>query len=528
MTIPARHRCTRLLTTGVATGLALGLMGLTGCTSAVEEQRAQTVSGEPRDGGVLRLGVPTDLQPTVVFSNTSEGTNTLIGLVYDTLVDYGPDTLEPQPSLATSWELAPDGRSLTLQLRDDVTFHSGRPFTSEDVEFSIRNTFADPKWAVQLQRTAAAVTRFDTSKPHEITLGFDKPLSNIFDLLDMVPIVDRESFDQLRAGKEYVGTGAFEFDAWQPGSKIEFSANEDYWDGAPHLDGVEVSVITDANAEVAQLRAGQLDAIVGGSNRDLESLADSGRFTVQPYQGADNQVYVGANVDNPGLKDKRLRQAIAYAVDRERILGEVYRGVGRANSLAWPEYSPAYDEELDTHYQRDVERAEQLVAEVGEIPVLPLGYPAGNPNLEQTAQIVQGDLEEVGIRTRLEPVEQAQFIQQLITGKFEALWILTHAYAQYTPSTLAVSAYPFNADKNASHFSSPSYSANSLAAWRLTDPTGEKARDLYRELSQELLDEAFLIELVTTYQQVSTSTDVHDIAWSKRSELDLSDAYLSE
>jgi peptide/nickel transport system substrate-binding protein len=481
------------------------------------------------DGGVLRLGVPTDLSPTVVFSNTAEGTNTLIGLVYDSLVDYDKDSLEPKPALATSWKLAPDGKSLTLKLRDDVAFHSGRKFTSKDVEFSIKNTFADPTWAVQLQRTAAAITSYDTSKPDEITLGFDQPLSNIFDLLDMVPIVDSETFDQLKEGKAYVGTGPFEFKSWQPGSKMEFTANKDYWGGAPHLDGVEVSVITDANAEVSQLRAGQLDAIVGGSNRDLESLKDSGKFNVEPYEGAESQEYVGANVDNPALKDVRLRQAIAYAVDRDRILDEVYRGVGRANSLAWPTYYPAYDKELDQYYQRDVAKAKDLVAQVGgDIPVLPLGYPAGNPNLEATAQIVQANLEEVGIKTKLEPVEQAQFIQQLITGKFEALWILTHGYAQYTPSTLAVSAYPFNADKNASHFSSPAYSKDSLDAWHLTDPNGAEAKSVYERLSKDLLDNAFLIELVTTYQQVSSSKAVHDIAWSKRGELDLSDTYLAD
>jgi len=512
----------------LAAGLVLGLTALTGCSSAVKEQSAQDASADVQDGGVLRLGVPTDLSPTVVFSNTAEGTNTLIGLVYDSLIDYDKTDLTPKPALATSWKLADDGKSLTLQLRDDVTFHSGRDFTSKDVEFSIKNTFADPAWAVQLQRTAAAVTSFDTSKPHEITLGFDQPLSNIFDLLDMVPIVDSETFDQLKEGKAYVGTGPFEFKSWQPGAKIEFTANKDYWGGAPHLDGVDVSVITDANAEVSQLRAGQLDAIVGGANRDLESLRKSGQFNVEPYEGADNQIYVGANVENPALKDKRLRQAIAYAVDRERILDEVYRGVGRANSLAWPEYSPAYDEELDQFYSRDVEKAKDLVEQVGDVPTLPLGYPAGNPNLEATAQIVQSNLEEVGIKTKLEPVEQAQFIQQLITGNFEALWILTHAYAQYTPSTLAVSAYPFNADKNASHYSSPTYSKSSLAAWHLTDPNGDEAKGVYEALSKELLDSAFLIELVTTYQQVSSSTKVHDISWSKRSELDLSDTYLTD
>ena len=151
-------------------------------------------------------------------------------------------------------------------------------------------------------------------------------MSNIFDLLDMVPIVDEESFDGLKDGSEYVGTGAFTFEGWQPGASMSFARNEDYWDGAPNLDGVEVSVITDANAEVSQLRAGQLDAIVGGSFRDLRSLERSGDFDVQPYEGAENQYYVGSNVEHPALKDVKLRQAIAFAVDRQRIADDVLKG----------------------------------------------------------------------------------------------------------------------------------------------------------------------------------------------------------
>lgn len=521
---------TRRRIVGTVASLALGLSAVTGCSSAVAEKESATSgASEPQEGGTLRLGITTDLLPTSVFSNASDGTNTLIGLVYDSLVDYGPESLEPKPSLATSWEQSEDGRSLTLQLRDDVTFHSGREFTSKDVEFSIKNTFADPAWAVQLQRTAAAITDYDTSKPNEITLTSKEPLSNIFDLLDMVPIVDEESFDGLKDGSEYVGTGAFTFESWQPGASMSFARNEDYWDGAPNLDGVEVSVITDANAEVSQLRAGQLDAIVGGSFRDLRSLEKSGDFDVQPYEGAENQYYVGSNVEHPALKDVKLRQAIAFAVDRQRIADDVLQGIGYPTVLPWPEYSPAYDEQANATYDRDVAEAEKLVAGVkGKLDPIPLQYQATNPNSEAIAQIVQSNLEEIGVPTELRPTEHAEFIAQLIGAEFEGLWITNHAYAQYNPSTLVVSAYPFNAEKNASRFSDADYTEHANASWTVADPTSGEAGEIYDALNQDLLDNVFLTELAITYQVVTTSSAVKDVAWSKRSELDLSDAYLAE
>jgi peptide/nickel transport system substrate-binding protein len=333
--------------------LALVVAGsLSGCTSAVEQARAGG-DGSVSDGGTLHLGVATDLQTATPFSNASDATNVLIGLVYDTLVDIPADSVEPKPSLATSWKLAPGGKSLTLQLRKGVRFHTGRALTSKDVAFSIK-TWADPAWAVQFQRTAAAITSFDTSKPDSITLGFAHPLSNVFDLLDNVPIIDQDTFAGFKAGTQYVGTGPFEFGKWTPGSELTFTRNAGYWGGKPHLAAVDTKIVSDPQSLVSQLRSGQLDAIIGGGNRDLESLRKGNRFDVERFKGAEQQVYVGANLANPDLGDVRLRKAIAYAVDRPRVTQDVFRGAGYPVNLPWPTYSPAYDAKLNHTYDRDV------------------------------------------------------------------------------------------------------------------------------------------------------------------------------
>ncbi|MFC7496827.1 MULTISPECIES: ABC transporter substrate-binding protein [unclassified Nocardioides] len=498
---------------------------LAACSSAVGEANGGGDDSGPSDGGTLRVGAIADIVPATIFTNSADSTNTLIGAVYDSLVDYPLDSLEPEPRLATSWKLADDGLSLTLDLRDDVTFHSGREFTSEDVEFSIR-TWADPVWAVQLQRTAAAVTGFDTSDPHSITLTFAHPLSNIFDLLDMLPIIDSESIDELKEGKAFVGTGPFVFDSWTPSSKIELSRNDDYWGGKPHLEGVDIDIVTDPQAQVSQLRSGQLDLINGATNRDLETLGEDDKFEVTAYEGAENEVYVGADLTNPALQDLKIRQAIAYALDRERIVDEVFRGVGTPGNLPWAPYSPAYDAEANQTYTRDIEKAKTLVSQLKSVPTIPLSYPASG-NYESVAQIVQANLEEVGIKTELRPQEYGDFIKQLIDGAFGGLWVLQHNYAQYTPSTLTVSAYPFNADKNASHFESADYKKHAEAAWKRVSGTDGGAVEAYRALSKDLLDNLFLIEIAVLQPQIATTTNVHDLGRSKRNELDLRQAYLS-
>lgn len=105
------------------------------------------------------------------------------------------------------------------------------------------------------------------------------------------------------------------------------------------------------------------------------------------------QIYVGTNVTHPALADVRVRQAIAYALDRERIIDEVFRGSGYPINLPWPKGSPAYDEARNATYSRDVEKARQILADTGTpVPNLPLTYQAGNPFYEATAQVVQANL----------------------------------------------------------------------------------------------------------------------------------------
>ncbi len=522
-----RRRARRTRRLAAAVLAATTVLTVTACSSAVDDLKA--TSSARQEGGTLRVGALNDIVPARIFTNSSDSINLLIGSVYDSLIDYPLDKLEPKPSLATSWKLSDDGTQLTLQLRDDVKFHSGRPFTSKDVEFSIK-TWADPVWTVQLQRTAAAITGFDTSDEHAITLTFAHPLSNIFDLLDMLPIIDKDSIDQLREGKAFVGTGPFKFESWSPGSKISFTRNDDYWRGKPSLDGIDVSVIPDPQAQVSQLRAHQLDLILGASYRDFESLGKDKQFHVNQWDGAEGQVYVGTNVTNPALADVRVRQAIAFALDRKRVVDEVYRGAAIPISLPWPSYSPAYDEKANATYDFDLDKAKALVEEAKadgvKIPKLPLTYPAENPAYGAIAQIVQADLAKVGIEAELDPQEQAQVIQQLIGAKFQGLWILNHAYAHYSPSTLAVSAYPFNADHNASLYVNADYKAIADKVWN--QKPGEVAPADYAALDEQLLKGSFLLEIAITLPQDASSAQVHDIGETKRGEPLFYDTYLTK
>ncbi|WP_024794129.1 ABC transporter substrate-binding protein [Tomitella biformata] len=509
---------------------AVATATIAGCSNAAGELRsggATSGSETPVDGGTLKVGVLQDLTAGGLMTGTTSTQILNSGLVYDRLVEYSAGTLEPQPSVATGWAVAEDGLTYTLTLRDDVKYHSGRTLTSADAEFSLR-AYTDPVWNAQLRSTAAAITGYNSSDPTTLVLTLDQPIGNLFDLLSMVPLIDSETVDQLRAGEAYIGTGPFVLDSRTPNSTIVYKANDAYWaEGQPHLDGIEAQIIPDTNSLLANLRAGQIDVSGELTSRDVNTVGGLGGFEVLENDAAAANSYIGINVTAPGLSDARVRQAIAYAVDRDRIVDEVYRGAAYPAVLPWPRRSPAYDEAANQAYARDLDTARKLIAEVGEIPSIPLSYPTGNPTYELAAQIVQANLAEVGITVDLVPVEYSVAISKLIAGEFPGMWLLTHGFAQYTPSTLTVSAFPFNASRNASNYESASYRAAAEAAWHVADGASPEALERYKTLNSELLDGLFVIELASIVPRTVTSARVHGYAQNRRGEPLLAGTYLS-
>src|SRR3954452_16997488 len=189
----SRPRPRTLLVRVVAAVLAVALLSA-GCSSAVNESKQSTGAA----GDTLVVGVLSDLTPAAMYSQSTM--SMAVGrLLYDTLIRYDRQTGDPQPAVARSWDVSKDGLTVTLNLRDDVKFHSGRPLTSEDVAYALQ-TYASPDSGSQLQPAAAAVTSVDTRDPHVAVLHLEHPLVNLFDLLEFMLLTDRETPEELLDG----------------------------------------------------------------------------------------------------------------------------------------------------------------------------------------------------------------------------------------------------------------------------------------------------------------------------------------
>lgn len=159
--------------------------------------------------------------------------------------------------------------------------------------------------------------------------------------------------------------------------------------------------------------------------------------------------------------------------------------------------------------------------------MLKYNYQSPSPLFEATAQIVQASLKEIGIEVELEPLDAPTFVATLIGAEFEGLWTTYHSWAQYTPSTLTVSAYPFNATKNASNYLSDDYIKHADEAWKQLKGDSPEAVEAYAALSKDLLDGLFLIEIAIIEGRWAVTDRVRNVGYTKRLELVLTDAQLT-
>ncbi|WP_328317964.1 ABC transporter substrate-binding protein [Streptomyces sp. NBC_00388] len=506
-------------------GTLMSALGLAGCRSAVSDASSgsKSTAAAPRRGGTLNAAVNSDFTPGLLFSQSNQSLQHR--LIYNTLTRYD-DRLEPQPELATSWTYAEDGRSITLRLREGVTFHNGRKFTADDVIFAVKN-LQNPVRAAQLRSTAATVTGFEKRGDHELVLKLAHRVNNLFDLFEFMIITDPSSVESAVTGKKLIGTGPFALKKWSPGSGLSLTRHDGYWlPGRPYLDRVEIRVIPQADALISSLRSGQSQLSFDVPGKSLGVVKAAPKLGITTYDTGAGAVYLGANTTVSPLNDRSVRQAIAWSVDRERLLAQTLGGYGLASAAPWPKSSPAYSEAHRTHYTHNPGKARELLRAAGhgklELDLLHIALPSDTA----IAEALQYDLKQVGIDVTLQPTDSATAQKKLISQDMPALWTMSHGFAQVQPSTLAVSAYPFNEAKNTSKYRSAHYTQVVREAWTEPETSTARANTLHDEISGILLDEAFIIDLVVRGQVQVAARGLHGITLNKFSYLDLDHAYL--
>jgi peptide/nickel transport system substrate-binding protein len=409
--------------------------------------------------------------------------------------------IKPHPSLAESWQLSQDGKSVTIKLRQGVKFSAGREVTAEDVNFSVDRA-KDPKVGALFRPQAVLVTRTEAPDKYTAVWGFDSPFPGAFDLLARQWVVDKENVNENDWKKKAVGTGPFTWTEWQPGERSLMKKNPGYWEkGAdgqplPYLDEIEVRSFGDANAMAANLEAGSIDIVSRLPTQEVARLKQNSSIKV--FQAPVRVMYdVLLQSVKPPFNNKELRQAINWAIDRERFARTVLAGLGVASSQPFPSHSWGHFPELDKTYTFNLDKAKEMLVKAGYpdgLDVTLMTATARQKELAQLAQIIASDLAKINVRVKIEDVEPAVYDPRHLAGEFE---MATHAYgrANLDPSTLFRGAAAWHAGTGMTKFDTPEYRRLMEDAESSYDQNERKPK--YKKLVEYIQDESFVCPVAT-------------------------------
>ncbi|MFG1279993.1 ABC transporter substrate-binding protein [Xanthobacter autotrophicus] len=466
----------------------------------------------PARGGVLRFLVEHEPSTLVSIAHTAGPTQRVSPKVTEGLLTYDLD-FKPKPSLATAWTVSPDGLVYTFKLREGVKWHDGRDFSADDVAYSIKLLKENHPRG---RGTFASVTAVDTPDPQTAIIRLSKPAPYLLTALDASesPIVAKhiyEGTDPLtnKNASAPIGTGPFVFREWAKGSHIILERNPNYWDaGKPYLDRIVVRFIADQSARSAAFETGELD-LAGGPpvpRSDLarvQALPNIGSET-RGYEYNGNMTQLYFNFDTPQLKDKRVRLAIAHAIDLQKLLDVVYFGYGKiAPSPVGPDLKAFINPGIEP-YGFDLKAANRLLDEAG--------YPRkadgtrfalrlyANPfNGKESGDFVKQALAKIGIPVDFQFFDFSTYIQKAYTGREFDLTLesLSNTFDP-TPGIQRIFwsrnfkiGLPFS---NASHYDNPQVDQLLEAAAVESDP--QKRRQLWFTFQNVIFDDVAAVHLI--------------------------------
>ncbi|NNH41914.1 ABC transporter substrate-binding protein [Rhizobium laguerreae] len=471
----------------------------------------------PQSGGTLNFIVEPEPPTILALAHTAGGTQKISPKITEGLLTYDFG-LTPKPQLATEWSIADDGLSYTFKLRPNVKWHDGKPFTADDVAYSVellkqvhprgRGTFAN-------------VTKVETPDPLTAIIRLSKPAPYLLRALYAAesPIVPKHVYENVAIadvpvnpnGSAPIGTGPFVFKEWVRGSHIILERNPNYWDtGKPHLDQIAIRFVPDGAARAAGFETGEFD--IGGDNPI--PLSDLERIKALPNIGVDSRGYETKgdltqlifNLDNEYLKDVKVRRAIAHAIDLDVILNTVWYGYGHISPTPISVFLPRYYDPSIKPYAFDLKAAEQLLDEAGYKRgadgirfKLRLTHNSYNEGFKRVIEYLKQNLARIGIAGTIDSYDFSTYIQKVYK---ERVFDVTAEYLgnQFDPTLGVQRVYwsknfklglPFS---NASHYANPE--VDRLLETASVEIDEDKRKQEFNAFQRIIADEVPVINLI--------------------------------
>ncbi len=362
-------------------------------------QPATAPSQQRTGGGTIRIAIGIDPDTLDAAGQTTTTVQNIVDYMVETLVALDEQG-KNQPLLAERWEASADGKSYTFSLRKGVTFHDGAAFDATVVKKSFERVL-DPQLKVPLRSPLGGlIERIDAVDASTVRFVLKRPFPPFVSALvgTQYAVVSPGTVEKFATGynEEPVGTGPYLFKARQKGEHVTLTRNEKYWGKKPYYETVQIRVVPEAATRESLLLAGQAEIIILPPIADLPALQKNSQVKV--IAGAsDRTIFMAYNHSRPIMKDRRVRQAINYAIDKDGIIKNLLFGLGE--KMDAPMAPSLFGYCKVGAYAYDPDKAKALLKEAGQEKLaLKMVYPTGRyVQDQQVGQAIAGNLRDIGL-----------------------------------------------------------------------------------------------------------------------------------
>jgi peptide/nickel transport system substrate-binding protein len=391
---------------------------------------------EPKAGGVINAVIQPE-PPSLMLGLVQNGpTQMVAGNIYEGLLRYSPK-LEPEPALAESWSVSEDAKTYTFHLRKGVTWHDGKPFTAADVVFStefLKQTHP------RARGNLAQVEKIETPDDYTVVFTLKQPFGPFLDIfevgsLPMIPkhIYEGTDFKSNPANNTPIGTGPFMFKEWQKGAFIHLVKYPNYYiKGKPYIDEIYWHIIPDAAARAVAFETGKVDVLPGGSveNFDVPRLSKLKNVCVTGagWEFFSPHSWLWLNNRQGPTANKKFRQAVMYAIDRNLAKDVIWNGLGKVATGPSASTIKFYTDQVAA-YDYDPAKAKALLKEAGyngeKLRLLPLPY---GETWQRWAEAVKQNLEDVGINVEMVASDVAGWNSKVADWDYDIAFTYVYQY----------------------------------------------------------------------------------------------------
>jgi peptide/nickel transport system substrate-binding protein len=415
--------------------LSLIIVLIVACGKKPAADIAQHLSDKkPAYGDILVQGDIGDASNLIPLLASDSASHNIAGMVYNGLIKYDKD-MNIVGDLAESWEISQNGLVITFHLRKGVKWHDGYPFTSADVLYTYQVTI-DPKTPTAYAGDFLKVKTVEALNDYTFRVTYAKPFAPALISWSsaILPrhLLSGKDITKSTLARHPIGTGPYMFKEWVAGQKISLVSNPDYFEGQPYIDGRITRIIPDSATMFLELRAQNI-AMMGLTplqyTRQTENNLFKNNFNKYRYLSF-AYTYLGYNLKNPLFTDKRVRQAISYAINKNEIISGVLLNLGKPANGPYKPGTWAYNDKIKI-YDYNPKKARELLHEAGwtklnsEGVLEKDGKPfifeivtnQGNETRQKCAEIIQRQLKEIGIIVKIRVLEWSAFVTDFINKR---------------------------------------------------------------------------------------------------------------